>query len=90
MAGLHDFVVDSVLRPMARRDDSSIDLGAGSGLLATRMSELGWNAMGADGLQRYSEQQIIGKLTAAGFSAKRLPLNVGHNPARMTVIGRPI
>jgi 2-polyprenyl-3-methyl-5-hydroxy-6-metoxy-1,4-benzoquinol methylase len=48
MAGLHDFVVDRVLRPIARRDEASIDLGAGSGLLATRMSELGWNAMGAD------------------------------------------
>jgi hypothetical protein len=59
------------------------------GLIRTVLSEY-WTVRGALGLQRYSEQQILGKLTAAGFSAKRLPLNVGHNPARMTVIGRPI
>jgi hypothetical protein len=59
------------------------------GLIRTVLSEY-WTVRGALGLQRYSEQQIIGKLKAAGFSAKRVPLNVGHNPARMTVIGRPI
>jgi|SRR5580700_2934189 SAM-dependent methyltransferase len=58
------------------------------GLARTVLSEY-WTLRGTLGLQRYSEQQIIGKLTAAGFSAKRAPLNVGHNPARMTVIGRP-
>jgi SAM-dependent methyltransferase len=59
------------------------------GLMRTFLSEY-WTLRSALGLQRYSEQQIIGKLTAAGFSAKRVPLNIGHNPARMTVIGRPI
>jgi 2-polyprenyl-3-methyl-5-hydroxy-6-metoxy-1,4-benzoquinol methylase len=48
MPGLHDFVVEHVLRKPVRPGDLAIDLGAGSGLLAARMSELGWNAMGAD------------------------------------------
>lgn len=48
LVGLHDFVVDNVLRRLVRQGERAIDLGAGSGLLATRMSELGWQAMGAD------------------------------------------
>jgi SAM-dependent methyltransferase len=59
------------------------------GLVRTVLSEY-WTLRGALGLQRYSEQQIIDRLAAAGFSAERVPLNIGHNPARMTVIGRPI
>ena len=36
------------------------------------------------GIARYSEAEFLGKLRAAGFTAKRLPKNVEHNPARMT------
>ena len=35
------------------------------------------------GLRRYSEVDMLARLQAAGFGAKRLPTNVGHNPARM-------
>lgn len=38
------------------------------------------------GLQRYSEREIIAKLNAAGFSASRAPVNIGHNPWRMTFL----
>lgn len=48
MTGLHDFVVDKVLVRFAKPAERAIDLGAGSGLLATRMKALGWNVMGAD------------------------------------------
>ncbi|MGH9714570.1 MAG: class I SAM-dependent methyltransferase [Candidatus Acidiferrales bacterium] len=48
MPGLHDFVVERVLARFAQPGESAIDLGAGTGLLATRMQALGWNAMGAD------------------------------------------
>jgi ubiquinone/menaquinone biosynthesis C-methylase UbiE len=41
------------------------------------------------GLARYTQQQAIEKLQAAGFSATRAHYNIGHNPARMTFIARP-
>ena len=40
------------------------------------------------GLQRYTEDEMIEKLAAAGFVAKRAPDNIGHNPARMTFVAR--
>lgn len=40
------------------------------------------------GLQRYGEGEMIAKLTAAGFSASRAPINIGHNPWRMTFLAR--
>ena len=40
------------------------------------------------GLQRYSEDEMIEKLAAAGFTASRAPLNIGHNPWRMTFVAR--
>lgn len=48
MAGLHDFVVESVLRPLTIPGGKAIDLGAGTGLLATRMQKLGWDVVCAD------------------------------------------
>lgn len=36
------------------------------------------------GLQHYSAPDMIAKLTAAGFTAFRVPVNIGHNAARMT------
>jgi hypothetical protein len=41
------------------------------------------------GLQRYSEAEMLGKLTAAGFSATRADTNIGHNTWRMTFVARP-
>jgi SAM-dependent methyltransferase len=38
------------------------------------------------GLQHYSEADMLAKLKAAGFGAKRAPQNVGYNPARMTFV----
>jgi len=40
------------------------------------------------GLQRYSEADMLAKLTAAGFTATRAHFNIGHNPWRMTFVAR--
>ena len=40
------------------------------------------------GLERYSEADMIGKLTASGFTASRAHFNIGHNPWRMTFVAR--
>lgn len=40
------------------------------------------------GLQRYSEEEMAGKLAKYGFSATRALQNIGHNPWRMTFIAR--
>jgi SAM-dependent methyltransferase len=40
------------------------------------------------GLQRYSESEMIDKLTAAGFTASRAHSNIGYNPWRMTFVAR--
>jgi hypothetical protein len=41
------------------------------------------------GLSQYGEEELIEILDEAGFSAERAKRNLGHNPARMTFIGRP-
>ena len=41
------------------------------------------------GLQRYSEAEIMAKLTAAGFASQRAHTNIGHNRWRMTFVARP-
>jgi ubiquinone/menaquinone biosynthesis C-methylase UbiE len=41
------------------------------------------------GLQRYSEDEMIAKLAAAGLTAARTNFNIGHNPWRMTFVARP-
>jgi SAM-dependent methyltransferase len=40
------------------------------------------------GLQRYGEEEIVKKLAAAGFTATRAAVNIGHNPWRMTFVAR--
>ena len=40
------------------------------------------------GLQRYGETEMVAKLAAAGFTASRAHLNIGHNPWRMTFVAR--
>lgn len=40
------------------------------------------------GLQRYGEADMIAKLAGCGFTASRVPVNIGHNPWRMTFVAR--
>jgi SAM-dependent methyltransferase len=40
------------------------------------------------GLTRYSEEEVIEKLGAAGFSGSLARRNIGHNPWRMTFVAR--
>jgi ubiquinone/menaquinone biosynthesis C-methylase UbiE len=42
------------------------------------------------GLQRYSEVDMLAKLSACGFTAARADGNLGHNPWRMTFVARPL
>jgi SAM-dependent methyltransferase len=48
-----------------------------------------WRLRQRHGLTRYNDEEMRQKLAAAGFSAQRASGNIGHNPARMTFIGRP-
>jgi SAM-dependent methyltransferase len=41
------------------------------------------------GLSVYDEAAITERLRAVGFDAMRHPMNIGHNPNRMTFLGRP-
>jgi ubiquinone/menaquinone biosynthesis C-methylase UbiE len=57
------------------------------GLISTALSD--YRQLRARvGLQRYSETEMIKKLAAAGFTASRAHLNIGHNPWRMTFVAR--
>jgi ubiquinone/menaquinone biosynthesis C-methylase UbiE len=60
---------------------------AAIGLVSTALSD--YRQLRAKvGLQRYSEAEMIAKLSAAGFAASRAPFNIGHNPWRMTFVAR--
>jgi SAM-dependent methyltransferase len=41
------------------------------------------------GLSYYDEAEMLAKLKAAGFSAKRAPHNIGHNQRRLTFLALP-
>jgi ubiquinone/menaquinone biosynthesis C-methylase UbiE len=57
------------------------------GLISTALSD--YRQLRAKvGLTRYSEQEIVAKLAAAGFIASRAQRNIGHNPWRMTFVAR--
>jgi ubiquinone/menaquinone biosynthesis C-methylase UbiE len=57
------------------------------GLVSTALSD--YRSLRARvGLQRYSETEMIKKLAAAGFTASRAHVNIGHNPWRMTFVAR--
>ena len=60
-----------------------------SGLIRTALSDY-WRLRQALGLTRYDDEPMRAKLAAAGFEAKRAPNNIGHNPARMTFLARPV
>jgi ubiquinone/menaquinone biosynthesis C-methylase UbiE len=55
------------------------------GLLSTALSDYR-QLRSRVGLQRYSEAEMIAKLTAGGFTASRAHFNIGHNPWRMTFV----
>ncbi len=48
-----------------------------------------WKLRQQAGLTRYSEDEIVAALKAAGFSAERAAHNLGHNQARMTFVAKP-
>jgi ubiquinone/menaquinone biosynthesis C-methylase UbiE len=58
------------------------------GLISTALSDYR-QLRSRVGLQRYGEAEMIAKLQAAGFSTARAPVNMGHNPWRMTFVARP-
>jgi ubiquinone/menaquinone biosynthesis C-methylase UbiE len=58
------------------------------GLISTALSDYR-QLRSRVGLQRYSETDMIGKLAGCGFTASRVPVNIGHNPWRMTFVARP-
>jgi ubiquinone/menaquinone biosynthesis C-methylase UbiE len=57
------------------------------GLVATALSDYR-HLRTRVGLQRYSENEMIAKLAASGFTASRAHFNIGHNPWRMTFVAR--
>ena len=46
--GLHEFLLEQVLPRYFRAGERAIDLGAGSGALALRLQEAGWDVLAAD------------------------------------------
>jgi SAM-dependent methyltransferase len=69
---------------------------AGNGFLLAALAGLLRNSLSSYsrmrtrlGLTRYGEAAMIKMLAAAGFTAKRIPENIGHHHARMAFITRP-
>lgn len=61
---------------------------AAIGLVRTALSDYR-HVRSKVGLQRYSEADILGRLAAAGLSATREAINIGHNQSRMTFVAQP-
>jgi SAM-dependent methyltransferase len=57
------------------------------GLIRTAFSDY-WRLRTKMGLTRYTEQEMAGKLVAAGFRVTRTPANLGHLATRMTFLAR--
>ena len=57
------------------------------GLVRTVFSNY-WELRSTLGLTRYGKDEMLRRLTAAGFWATEGPRNIGHNQARMTFLGR--
>jgi hypothetical protein len=62
-------------------------LAALAGLVRTLLSNY-WRLRTRLGLSRYSAAAMLEKLAAAGFAARRVPVNIGHNQARMAFEAR--
>lgn len=60
---------------------------AALGLIRTFFSDY-WRLRTKVGLTRYTEQDMAGKLVAAGFNVTRAPVNLGHLATRMTFLAR--
>ena len=60
-----------------------------AGLARTVLSDY-WRLRSRIGLTRYDEDAMVAKLAAAGLSATRVDVNIGHNRARMTFLARPM
>lgn len=60
-----------------------------AGLARTAMSDYA-KLRNELGLTQYGEAEMLEFLDTEGFSAERLPRNIGHNPARMTFMARPL
>lgn len=52
VGGLHDFLIKSVLPTYVRSGSRAVDLGAGTGALATRLRDLGLDVLAVD---RYTD-----------------------------------
>ncbi|HUN96401.1 MAG TPA: class I SAM-dependent methyltransferase [Bradyrhizobium sp.] len=93
------FVLGDILRPevgMASDVFALLRFGARHGFLRDALLGLISTALSdyrqlrtRVGLQRYSEAEMLAKLTACGFAASRADSNLGHNPWRMTFLARP-
>jgi ubiquinone/menaquinone biosynthesis C-methylase UbiE len=91
-------IVGDILRPevgMAKDVIALLRFAASHGFLIDALYGLARTALSdyrqlrsRVGLQRYSEAEMVAKLAAAGFSATRAPVNIGHNPWRMTFVAR--
>ena len=89
-------VLGDVLRPevgMATDVYALLSFGAKHGFLKDALWGLAATAVSdyrqlrtRVGLTRYSEAEIMAKLSKAGFSASRAGQNIGHNPWRMTFV----
>ena len=91
-------VVGDILRPevgMARDVLALLKFASSHGFLTDALYGLASTALSdyrqlraKVGLQRYSEAEMVAKLTAGGFTASRAQSNIGHNPWRMTFVAR--
>jgi SAM-dependent methyltransferase len=61
---------------------------ASIGLARTLISDY-WRLRTRIGLARYSDAAMMERLTAAGFMARRVGKNIGHNQTRMGFVARP-
>ena len=76
----------SLLRFGARE---SFFIAAILGLVRTVFSSY-WRLRATLGIARYGEADMLAKLHASGYLPKRAAENIGHNPARMTFLARPV
>lgn len=63
-------------------------IAAAVGLVRTALSDYR-KLRQALGLSLYDERDMLAKLAAAGFTARRMPHNIGHNQARMAFLAQP-
>jgi SAM-dependent methyltransferase len=89
-------IVGDVIPPDVSAATDAIALlrfAAANGFLGAALLGLGrtlisdyWRLRSGLGLTRYSEAEMTSVLAAANFAARRVPRNIGHNQARMTVV----